>query len=491
MNKKILKKIEKEILSKDWVFGYERRMSCQMMYLFYSGYHTQLNKIFGTKFRDYLFRVINGNNSQFSWKTNDLKNFKNIKSKLEIEDSKFINYLSKLVVTEFYKVNKYTKGLAFNYEQDTNVSLLGKYKRFRKYQESISLPIWILFTPFEHIFVSVVEQKLKSFLKDEQKSLQILETLSLPTEIIPLDYYLKEINSIALLPKEIQEKKLAACTKKFAHLGVFDFYYPETNGEYHKQKISEVKTIDAKSFVSSLKQKYSKRSRDTSDILKKFTHDKYLHSLLSFFVRYANFKEWKNFYREQFSYKAKFLFLEISKRMNLSLEEVGFLDYDEIMNGLLRNNIPPKAEIQKRIKNSIYVFLKGDLFITTNESIISIFDDKFVEKEVEGIKGVSAYQGKVRGTVKLVISSNDFSKVNKGDILVTSTTRPDYIKVMETAGAFVTNEGGMLSHAAILAREMKKPCIIGTKIATKVLKDGDLVEVDANLGTVTILKKTK
>jgi pyruvate,water dikinase len=52
----------------------------------------------------------------------------------------------------------------------------------------------------------------------------------------------------------------------------------------------------------------------------------------------------------------------------------------------------------------------------------------------------------------------------------------------------VTDEGGVTCHAAIVAREMKKPCIIGTKIATKVLKDGDLVEVDANKGVVKILK---
>jgi pyruvate,water dikinase len=59
---------------------------------------------------------------------------------------------------------------------------------------------------------------------------------------------------------------------------------------------------------------------------------------------------------------------------------------------------------------------------------------------------------------------------------------------MQKAAAFVTDEGGLTCHAAIVAREMKKPCIIGTKIATKVLKDGDMVEVDANKGIVKILK---
>ena len=60
---------------------------------------------------------------------------------------------------------------------------------------------------------------------------------------------------------------------------------------------------------------------------------------------------------------------------------------------------------------------------------------------------------------------------------------------MKKASAFITDEGGITCHASIMAREMKKPCIIGTKIATQVLKDGDLVEVDAQRGIVRILKK--
>lgn len=63
-------------------------------------------------------------------------------------------------------------------------------------------------------------------------------------------------------------------------------------------------------------------------------------------------------------------------------------------------------------------------------------------------------------------------------------TSVDFIPAMEKASAFVTNEGGVTSHASIVSREMNKPCIIGTRIATKIFKDGDLVEVDANNGIV-------
>ena len=76
-------------------------------------------------------------------------------------------------------------------------------------------------------------------------------------------------------------------------------------------------------------------------------------------------------------------------------------------------------------------------------------------------------------------------KVKPGDILVASMTIPEFVPAMERAAAFVTNEGGILCHAAIIAREMKKPCIIGTKIATRALRDGDIVEVNADKGIVT------
>jgi len=103
------------------------------------------------------------------------------------------------------------------------------------------------------------------------------------------------------------------------------------------------------------------------------------------------------------------------------------------------------------------------------------------------LKGHSANKGKVTGIAKIILGSKDFHKLNSGEILVTTMTSVDFVPVMERAAAFVTNEGGITSHASIVAREMNKPCIIGTKNATQVIKDGDMVEVDADNGVVRIL----
>jgi phosphohistidine swiveling domain-containing protein len=108
--------------------------------------------------------------------------------------------------------------------------------------------------------------------------------------------------------------------------------------------------------------------------------------------------------------------------------------------------------------------------------------------EVSEIKGRTAQMGKAVGQVKVIRLKSDTVKITQGDILVTEMTNPDYVPYMKIAGAIVTDEGGATCHAAIVSRELKIPCIVGTKIATKVLKDGDLVEVNADSGVVRIIK---
>lgn len=75
----------------------------------------------------------------------------------------------------------------------------------------------------------------------------------------------------------------------------------------------------------------------------------------------------------------------------------------------------------------------------------------------------------------------------EGEILVTPMTTPDFVIIMRKAAAIVTDEGGLSCHAAIVSRELNVPCIIGTKHATQLLKDGDMVEVDAENGEVNKL----
>ena len=104
-------------------------------------------------------------------------------------------------------------------------------------------------------------------------------------------------------------------------------------------------------------------------------------------------------------------------------------------------------------------------------------------KGVGDLSGVVAHPGKVQGRVRIVLQPEK-AVITDGDILVCDMTTPAYVLLMKKAGAIVTNKGGLLTHAAIVARELGKPCIVGVEKATRELKDGEMVEVDAEKGIV-------
>ncbi|MBI5530293.1 MAG: hypothetical protein HY918_02220 [Candidatus Doudnabacteria bacterium] len=130
--------------------------------------------------------------------------------------------------------------------------------------------------------------------------------------------------------------------------------------------------------------------------------------------------------------------------------------------------------------------------VSINEKFYYLNEPIFLEKDnskINEIKGRVAQNGIITGKAKILMTVKELSKIKKGDILITYMTSPNFLPAMKLAAGFVTDEGGLTCHAAIVAREMKKPCIIGTKIATKVFKDGDLVEVNANTGIVKLIKR--
>jgi phosphohistidine swiveling domain-containing protein len=94
---------------------------------------------------------------------------------------------------------------------------------------------------------------------------------------------------------------------------------------------------------------------------------------------------------------------------------------------------------------------------------------------------------KVRGIARIVGKAGDFSKFKTREILITKETNPDFLPIMKKAKAFIASEGGVLCHAAIVAREMKKPCIVAVKNADKIVRNGDLIEMDLANGKIKIL----
>ncbi|TSC65892.1 MAG: pyruvate, water dikinase [Candidatus Doudnabacteria bacterium Gr01-1014_77] len=187
------------------------------------------------------------------------------------------------------------------------------------------------------------------------------------------------------------------------------------------------------------------------------------------------------------------LLREIGRRANLSLEQVKFLSIDDCRKALLKSkNLSTLSN--ERMKYSLHFSDRGQTIFFHGPKAKELRKKlKFVDlskrhTDEEQLSGQPAFAGFAKGRVKIINTPQEMVKMHEGDVLVSHMTNPDIVPVMKKAIAIVTDLGGITCHAAIVSRELKKPCIIGTKVATKIFKDGDLVEVDANKGIVRKLK---
>ncbi|MFA5946078.1 MAG: PEP-utilizing enzyme [Patescibacteria group bacterium] len=164
-------------------------------------------------------------------------------------------------------------------------------------------------------------------------------------------------------------------------------------------------------------------------------------------------------------------------------DDVKFLRRAEILTG----KFPAREELDKRKRG--YIFSDGELlFMSLDEFLVARdFAVEVPDADPRAVSGICACPGIIQGEVRVLYTVADIPRMHSGDILVMPMTTPNFLSAIKLAGAIVTDEGGITCHAAIVARELGKPCIIGTKNATEALHDGDLVEVDAERGIVTKL----
>ncbi len=183
------------------------------------------------------------------------------------------------------------------------------------------------------------------------------------------------------------------------------------------------------------------------------------------------------------SLKYRFAILnEISRR---GLEIRAHLDYyllSEIVDLLQEGKVLAVGEVERRRTHGVMLTRQENFSLYTEEA------NSIVLKEASGnLKGQCASRGECEGKCKIVLSKEDVAKVNDGDIMIAIGTDFDLIEAMYRSAAVITEEGGILSHASVVCRELGKPCCIGVKDATRLLRDGQTVRVDATHGTITVI----
>jgi phosphohistidine swiveling domain-containing protein len=194
-------------------------------------------------------------------------------------------------------------------------------------------------------------------------------------------------------------------------------------------------------------------------------------------------KENEDIYKIGFDVLARTL-RQLEQKYNIAPETLSYLTEKEFFN-FLKDRILSDSEILGKRKTFLLVKQNGEneeIFYDRNYLKTFSLEEDINSEEI--IQGTSANRGYARGTVRKIIKLSDIENLQEGEILVASMTDPRYLPAIKKATAIVTDEGGITCHAAIVARELKKPCVIGTKIATRVLKDGDMIEVDADKGIV-------
>ncbi len=367
-----------------------------------------------------------------------------------------------------------------------NLQKLDKKKLFNLYNELKDTYIrwYSLFWATELVAVrceEILKAQLKDLSPDEFSILTAVSEKSFSQEIED------DMNLLVELAEKFgfKNKKFCKFLKNFQrnYFWMHDNYY-ETKVLQEEEIILDIKkrlertkseftpSIDLQKEKAKLIKKY-KINSDTQQIIEisdKFT---FLQDLRKKWIMiYAHFLEQ--------------ILAEIGNRAQILLHDMRYTMPMEIEDILKAK----KFDFEARQENCMIVFqsgaLEGEFYLgqRAKSEENKYFHANVDDTAVAILKGNVACNGKAIGPVKILMNPNEIYKVNHGDVLVTSMTSPDFMPAMRKCVAIITNEGGLTCHAAVIARELNIPCIIGTKVATKVLKDGDKVEVDGDRGEV-------
>lgn len=484
-----MKSLLEKTYGKDWMFCYDRNMTYQKTRFFNVAYTTSLARLFNIELTSWLCTFKDGLASEYYLENEYNTLIDAMQTRLQNGGVSILRKLTTYIGKPFYTFDGFVSKMPEDYVMYSKARLLLAFRRYIKAEHSVTLPNWLVFEPFEKALVKIVSEFLQSEV-GTQKASTYMKWLSESSLPISLDVYRKDLCKYVVLGK--RRSTFNTLLRRYRHVSMFDVQNEPLSAVQLAKDIEQISYKQAVKFLKEFDDRFYRRKLQHMQILRLVRNNSKGVALIRLYLAYVNFKEWKNFYRQKSSLKLKVLLQAIAHKTGYSLTQIAFCTEEEISSLLKNKKIVEVSELDARRANSIFSYTNRVLTIDTNPVSVSHF---YLLREShssqEAITGTCVLKGKRKGVVVIINSIDDIVKVRKGNILVASTTRAEYIEAMHKAAAFVTNEGGMLSHAAILARELKKPCVIGTKVATKVLKDGDYVEVDATKGVVRILKRAK
>ncbi len=303
----------------------------------------------------------------------------------------------------------------------------------------------------------------------------------------------QEIAVIKLaLEKNFSDEAISKLHKKFwwTNLGWENMkphslaYFKNLVKQKSKKKNLEKELEDIKNLLIKNRQKRDK-------YIEKYKFSKDIQHWLKIFDEYVHYHDLRKEMQCKCVYSFYLLLLEVSQRVDIKIGDLEWLWHHEIKEIIKGKKVSMKI-INDHRKWVAVISGPSKLTFYSGPEAKKLKEKEILENNIKTseIKGMGATKGLVRGRAKVCSGiSEALRKVKKGDILVTNMTTLDYVPVMKISKAIITAEGGVTCHAAIIAREFKIPCIVGTKIATQVLKDNDEIEVNANKGIIRIINR--
>lgn len=369
----------------------------------------------------------------------------------------------------------------------TNVSNAELARLFLRHFENIKyLHHWLWSMEFLNESLSQTIRSLIEKYYPQWTQTQIDEFLMNSIHSSKKQFFQKEQEEILHLTR-LNKSALNQLYEKYRWLKMhFIDSYPYTITEYRD------KVNDIFSHKKELREKLRERQELTrkASILTRLIRDEHLKEQLLLMQELS----WLKTYRIDVYTYVFYLTLnireEIIRRMQCNLKLFLRHTKHEIVESLRGNQVSLEELNARKIYGIIMV--NGQLTMIKGNAVHKIkhaISEETLSNKLKDIKGTIAYKGVVRGKARVLFTSREIKRVKKGDILVCNLTNPDYNPVFKKIAGIVTDEGGILCHSAIMAREFKIPCIIGTKIATRVIRDGDMIEINAHNGTVKIIKQ--
>lgn len=350
--------------------------------------------------------------------------------------------------------------------------------------------------PYGEPFPYFLKEKLQAVLDEylvKEKNIpgKDYETLTTPLYQSFLNRETEELWNIAKKYRNNKtelSKALKKHEKKYTWI-LFDYASLVCNERYFLNKAKDLLKNPPKILD------YKKLKKDKQKIIKKYKiapiYKYYLNVLEDLFYLMDKKKE----VLTQCHFVITPLYQEAANRLSVSLNDIRWFLWKEVKQSLLKNKKLSSKIAQQRKKSLVTKYINGRaIFLSDKEMkklILDIEKDQQLSSKKKTLKGIPASSGKVKGEICYLKSARENSKIKQGQILLVSNTTPDFMPAIRKAKAIITNEGGITCHAAIVSRELKIPCVVGTKIATQMLKNKDIVEVDANKGFIKILKRKK